>query len=570
MDSIELLKIVKNLKGFSFLKELEKSEFPSKKWNLDYGFSGNVEINGIKTTLIIIAFNKHYPYNKPIFFLKDYNALGFIPHVENDGYICYTEDNIILNSKVPKEILEQTTQLVLDTLEKGFNKDNSNDFVEEFEDYWNRNQLILDTKLISPFRPTDEVQLIRKAKIGGKIVIGVDDKAIVETATRFHTSRRPNKALFRNCIYIPLEKPLLPPNYNEFWNSNELKSKIFEKVSIKNLEKLNELLDKYHKIKKDELIIISQPKSNGLTLYGVIYKGLNVDKHPLVMNDSSFNIKPVDLIRLEKEIIQPRGGGEISLNSKNVLLVGCGSVGSILATELIKFGIDKITVVDNDFISIDNIYRHQLGLNYLAKNKAEAMSEFVEQNYPYTTIKPLNSPIENFLSNNAIDLQDYDLIISATGSPNTNFYLNNFLKNNNIKTPIIYCWNEPYGIGGHCLLVQNESSCYNCLYDKYLANTGSFCLPGQHFLKKIAGCSSSFVPFSSLDSHKTAILTLDTIKGFFKGNISNNPYLSWKGDSKEFINAGFKISNRFDLTDRELYESRYEYFDSTCPICRIK
>ena len=91
MGSSELLNIVKNLKGFSFIGELKKNEFPSKKWDLDYGFSGNVEINGITTTLIV-AFNKHYPYKKPIYFLKEYDALGFIPHVEYDGYICYTEE----------------------------------------------------------------------------------------------------------------------------------------------------------------------------------------------------------------------------------------------------------------------------------------------------------------------------------------------------------------------------------------------------------------------------------------------------------------------------------------------
>ena len=92
MDSSQLLNIVKDLKGFSFIGELKKNEFPSKKWNLDYGFSGNININGTITTLIV-AFNKHYPYKKPIYFLKEYDALGFIPHVENDGYICYTEDN---------------------------------------------------------------------------------------------------------------------------------------------------------------------------------------------------------------------------------------------------------------------------------------------------------------------------------------------------------------------------------------------------------------------------------------------------------------------------------------------
>lgn len=568
MDSNELLDIVKDLKGFSYKGELKKNEFPSKKWNLDYGFSGNVEINGTITSLIV-AFNKHYPYNKPIYFLQEYGTLGFIPHVESDGYICYTEDNIVLNPKLPKEILEDTMLQVLETLKKGQNKINDKDFVEEFEDYWFRNQLKHDTNIISSFKPTDEVQLIRKAKIGGKIVINFDDNSIIESATRFHIYRRP-KPLFRNCIYIPLEKPLLPPNYFEFWSSSQFKSKIYDNISTENKEKLNKILDKYHNIKKEELIIISQPKSSGISLYGVIYKNLKEDTHPLLIDDSSYNIKPVDIVRLEKEIIKPRGGGELTLNNKKILLVGCGSVGSILAPELIKFGIDNITIVDNDFISKDNIYRHQLGLNFLSINKANAMSKFLEENYPFTTIIPLNNFIENLVSNSIIDLQDYDLIISATGSPNTNFYLNDFLRGNNIKTPIIYCWNEPYGIGGHCLLVQNKISCYNCLYDENLANKGSFCLPGQHFSKKIAGCSSSFVPFSSLDSHKTAVLTLGIIKNFFKGDITNNPYLSWKGDNQDFVNAGFKTSNRFELSENKLFDTRYEYNDNKCSTCKIK
>lgn len=568
MDSIELLNIVKSLKGFSFIRELKINEFPSKKWNLDFGFSGNVEINGTIRTLII-AFNKHYPYNKPIYFIENYDSLGFIPHVESDGYICYTEDNITLNPELPKEILECTLLQVIGTLENGINKKNDEDFIEEFEDYWSRNQNKLSTKIVSSFIPTNKVQIIRKAKIGGKIIIGVDDNAIKENTRKFHIAKNLN-VLYRNCIYIPLEKPLQPPNYSEFWNSNEFKSKLYDNISIENRKILDDLLNKYDNIKKEELIVVSQPKSNGISIFGVVYKRLKEVRHPLTSDDLSFAISPLEVIRIEKEIIKPRGGGDTTLNEKKILLIGCGSVGSILAPELIKYGIDNITIVDNDFISTDNIYRHQLGLNFLSKNKANAMSKFLEENYPFTTIKPLDNSIENSVSNSVIDLQDYDLIISATGSPNTNFYLNKYLFKNNIKTPIIYCWNEPYGIGGHSLLVQNKSGCYNCLYDENLANKGSFCLPGQHFSKKIAGCSSSFVPFSSLDSHKTAVLTLGIIKNFFKGNIANNPYLSWKGDNQDFVNAGFNTSNRFELSENELFDTRYDYIDNTCSICKIK
>lgn len=559
--------MVKSVKGFSFLKELKLNEFPSKKWNLDFGFSGNVEINGTNSTLII-GFNNHYPYNKPLYFIENYNELGFIPHVESDGYICYTEDNIILNPELPKEILESTLLEVIDTLEKGLNKKNDADFIEEFEDYWSRNRTKLSIKVLSSFRPTNKVQIIRRAKIGGKIIIGADDNVIREIATKFHIAKNLN-ALYRNCLYIPLEEPLLPPNYNEFWSSKEFKVNIYHNISDENRQILDELLHNYNNVKKEEIIVVSQPKSNGFSIFGVVYKKLKEVCHPLTFDDLSFEISPLEVTRIEKEIIQPRGGGDTSLNQKKVLLVGCGSVGSILAPELVKFGIDNIAIVDNDFITLDNIYRHQLGLNFLGKNKAEAMFKFLNENYPFTTIIPLVHSIENLISNGVVNFKDYDFIISATGSPNTNFYLNKFLFKNNVKTPIIYCWNEPYGIGGHSLLVQNKYGCYNCLYDENLSNKGSFCLPGQHFSKKLAGCSSSFVPFSSLDSHRTAVLTLGVIKNFFKGNISNNPYLSWKGDKQEFVDAGFITSKRFELSENELFDTRYGYIDNKCPVCQV-
>ena len=129
MELDQLISIIDSLEQFEFNRVLEKNELPDKKWEVHFAFKGQIKI-GSKKESIIIGFNRSFPFKKPLFFLIPYNSFGFIPHVEYDGYICYTEDNIIMKSHKPEEIVEDALYDAIKTIETGGSGDNLDDFIE--------------------------------------------------------------------------------------------------------------------------------------------------------------------------------------------------------------------------------------------------------------------------------------------------------------------------------------------------------------------------------------------------------------------------------------------------------
>lgn len=62
------------------------------------------------------------------------------------------------------------------------------------------------------------------------------------------------------------------------------------------------------------------------------------------------------------------------LQTKLVVVVGVGMVGSQIAKELAKCGVGRLRVIDHDELERPNLARHALGDDYLGWNKAEALA----------------------------------------------------------------------------------------------------------------------------------------------------------------------------------------------------
>ena len=54
------------------------------------------------------------------------------------------------------------------------------------------------------------------------------------------------------------------------------------------------------------------------------------------------------------------GEGQIKLSSGSVVIIGCGALGSNIATLLTRAGVGKIRIVDRDFIEYHNLQRQVL------------------------------------------------------------------------------------------------------------------------------------------------------------------------------------------------------------------
>ncbi|MBB6622386.1 ThiF family adenylyltransferase [Clostridium gasigenes] len=289
---------------------------------------------------------------------------------------------------------------------------------------------------------------------------------------------------------------------------------------------------------------------------------------PILDKTKQWEITPIFVERIDDKRTLIRGGAITSGKEFNILIVGCGSVGSNLIFQLAQTGFKNLTIVDYDKLSEDNIYRHFLGKSRgeKEKQKASLMKKEIESRYDEMNIIDINEDIFTLLETKKINLSDYSLIISAIGDINKERILNKYVIKE--KVPIIYTWVEAYGIGGHAVLINNsEKGCYNCLITGDLRCKVNFAGKSEiPFVKNFGGCLGTFTPYGSMDSMQTAIVSARLAYEYLIQGIKYNRVFSWKGDGRLFLENGYIVDKSFDDFNQGIGERRDIEFEG-CVYC---
>lgn len=80
---------------------------------------------------------------------------------------------------------------------------------------------------------------------------------------------------------------------------------------------------------------------------------------------------------------------------KGVVIIGCGSVGSLVALELARAGVGRFFLIDMDVLSYHNICRHQCGILDVGKYKTTALRERILQINPSAEIQVSHKRIQD-------------------------------------------------------------------------------------------------------------------------------------------------------------------------------
>jgi molybdopterin/thiamine biosynthesis adenylyltransferase len=122
-----------------------------------------------------------------------------------------------------------------------------------------------------------------------------------------------------------------------------------------------------------------------------------------------------------------------SLQSKKIVIIGCGGLGSSLSYALGASGIGEIHLVDFDEVSIHNIHRQiAFKMGDEGKNKAAVNAQMVRERCPYVEVIAHECDFEGFKEKNI----QVDLIIDATDNLPTRGEINTYAKSSN--TPWVY------------------------------------------------------------------------------------------------------------------------------------
>ena len=79
---------------------------------------------------------------------------------------------------------------------------------------------------------------------------------------------------------------------------------------------------------------------------------------------------------------------------KCAFMLGCGSVGSLVALELARAGVGTFVLIDNDIVEYHNLCRHQCGIHEVGSFKVDAMKKRILDINPHATVVTCTNIVE--------------------------------------------------------------------------------------------------------------------------------------------------------------------------------
>ncbi|MDM8526837.1 ThiF family adenylyltransferase [Anaerolineales bacterium HSG24] len=176
--------------------------------------------------------------------------------------------------------------------------------------------------------------------------------------------------------------------------------------------------------------------------------------------------------------------GQQKLLSAHVVIIGCGATGTVIANHLARAGIGQLTIVDRDFIELNNLQRQLL---FDEQDLAEQLPKAIAAT---RKLRRINSEIkvEGIVTDvNAENIETLiggaDLVMDGTDNFETRYLLNDACIKHNI--PWIYTGAvSSYGMSQ--TIIPSETACLRCLIE-------TMPLPGSSATCDTAGVVGSVV-----------------------------------------------------------------------------
>ncbi|MBA3063007.1 MAG: NAD(P)H-binding protein, partial [Atribacteria sp.] len=164
--------------------------------------------------------------------------------------------------------------------------------------------------------------------------------------------------------------------------------------------------------------------------------------------------------RYSRQVILPNIGeeGQKTLLKSKIAIIGCGALGTVVANNLVRAGVGKISIIDRDFVELNNLQRQILfDEDDIGIPKAVAAAE---------KLKRVNSDVEieamvkdlNHMNAEKI-MSDVDLVLDGTDNMQTRFLINDVC----VKSKIPWIYTAAVGTYGMMMtIVPGRTPCFRC------------------------------------------------------------------------------------------------------------
>lgn len=114
--------------------------------------------------------------------------------------------------------------------------------------------------------------------------------------------------------------------------------------------------------------------------------------------------------------LRKRGEAEVEVRSKSVLVIGVGTLGAAVAENLLRMGVTKMALLDDDRMLVGNLSRHLLTMSDAGHFKAERMAKRLNMAAPDAGVTSMPFSFPPTKAEDIQRLQDWDVVIDCTAS----------------------------------------------------------------------------------------------------------------------------------------------------------
>lgn len=444
IEKFENFSFVKEKDGLVEFKDCKNHEFTCMLFEIDYDFNGDMPY--------VWANNCEEDF--PHFMLSSIEISGI-----DYRYICLYQKEKLVFSDLS---LEEKFEFILESLQR-LCELSANEIEEEFQKeflyYWNS----AAHSIQSNFYPNLFIncndsfqQLDYYIKDGQTRVLSQDTK--LNDISKW-------KKINTMAFYIPLIniEGILPPTTNHHWTSkdilNILENGQVNKIAPKVYEKI-----KNYTIRKMKIdLYFSLPKTDQKILFGcrVNFKNAGAAKLTEKLIDNVLSVEPFTLFCNDFLYLNKSIGNEVI--EHKVGIVGVGSLGAYVASELLNAGVKNLSLFDSDYFSSENLFRHRLDSGFIGYKKTEALKFTLEQKHPEISINYVSEMIsEKNLQNYIVEFH-IEYLVFCIGSTDQQHDISKMLSKLNLNIVVMYVWLDQNAIDSYTLVsYDNSKICYTC------------------------------------------------------------------------------------------------------------
>jgi hypothetical protein len=233
-----------------------------------------------------------------------------------------------------------------------------------------------------------------------------------------------------------------------------------------------------------------------------------------------------------------RGRYDSSITRKKYMVIGAGTLSAFVCEQLVRNGVEDLTIVDSDVFHAGNLSRHLLGIQDISKNKATALADRLNTTNSHARIKAINDELN--MDNTSI-FNKMEVIIDCSA----NDEVLKIISELSFRSKVMF-FSISFGYKAEQLYI-TAGRAETFLYKTFADNFGNVIQEDTNKYKledmpwEGIGCWSPVFPAKTSDVMLAAATATEIITHFLrKGEIANKNFIY----KKDYDEDGFLIGYR--------------------------